>query len=117
MCVYLIHFDRPYKHARHYIGGTVQFDERIAAHRNGSGARLLQVLKEKGIGWRVVGLWHGDYERESKIKKRKHGPRYCPICNPEYADDVGPDVVITEEQWERYIETGEHAWEQETEDA
>lgn len=112
MCVYLIHFDRPYRHARHYIGASVCFDRRIAEHRNGTGARLLQVLREHGIGWRVVGLWDGDYDRENKIKARKHAVRYCPVCTPEYKGTVGVDVVIDVDQWEHYLETGEHAWEQ-----
>jgi predicted GIY-YIG superfamily endonuclease len=30
--VYLIHFDRPYHHARHYIGYTDDVDARLAGH-------------------------------------------------------------------------------------
>ena len=40
--VYLIHFARPYWHARHYIGYTAleDVDARMARHRAGGGSRL-----------------------------------------------------------------------------
>ena len=33
--VYLLHFDQPYKHARHYLGYTVNVDQRLAMHAAG----------------------------------------------------------------------------------
>jgi site-specific DNA-cytosine methylase len=30
--VYLLHFDRPYKHARHYLGWAESLDARLAVH-------------------------------------------------------------------------------------
>ena len=47
--VYLIHFDEPFQHARHYLGYTKNLDTRLAAHRAGSGARLMKVISEQGI--------------------------------------------------------------------
>ena len=38
---YLLHFDPPYKHARHYVGYTEHLDVRVEQHRNGTGANLL----------------------------------------------------------------------------
>jgi predicted GIY-YIG superfamily endonuclease len=32
MAVYLIHFDRPYKHSRHYLGYATDVDERLERH-------------------------------------------------------------------------------------
>ena len=42
--VYLLHFDRPYAHARHYTGWTTDLTTRLADHAAGHGARLLAVL-------------------------------------------------------------------------
>jgi predicted GIY-YIG superfamily endonuclease len=52
--VYLLHFDRPYKHARHYIGWAEDLAARLAQHGTKAGARLLQVLREQGIGWTLA---------------------------------------------------------------
>src|ERR1022692_3195850 len=49
--VYLIHFDRPYKHARHYIGWALDVRRRLTEHAAGRGAHLLAVVKAAGIGW------------------------------------------------------------------
>lgn len=46
---YLIHFERPYRHARHYLGWTVDLEARLAKHRAGNGARLLRVATAAGI--------------------------------------------------------------------
>lgn len=79
--VYLIHFDRPYFHAQHYVGWTQNgIMERIERHRNGSGARLLQIVNEVGIPWKVARMWGASRERERQLKKSKNARRYCPIC-------------------------------------
>ena len=80
--VYLIHFLKPYKHARHYLGYSTNLDKRIADHLCGMGARLLEVVTDAGIEWRLVRTWPGDRELERKLKNRKDAPRLCPICNP-----------------------------------
>ena len=88
---YLIHFDRPYRHARHYLGHTeLPWPERIQRHRNGNGARLLQALDEKGIGWQVVRTWPDTpWEFEQRLKAMKNSPLLCPVCNPDGWEDRG----------------------------
>lgn len=81
--VYLIHFARPYKHARHYLGYTADLPARIEQHRNGTGARLLQVITQAGIAFDVARTWAGGRDLERKLKNHHHGPRLCPICNPD----------------------------------
>lgn len=79
--VYLIHFDRPYKHARHYLGWALDIDARLAAHRGGSGARLMSVVKAEGIGWVLARTWHGvDRNFERRLKNRGGASRICPVC-------------------------------------
>jgi predicted GIY-YIG superfamily endonuclease len=78
--VYLIHLDTPYKHARHYTGWTTDLDARLQAHRNGQGARLMQVITQAGITWRLARTWPGGRSRERAIKDRHEAPRLCPEC-------------------------------------
>lgn len=80
--VYLLHFDQPYKHARHYLGYTVNVDQRLAMHAAGRGARLLEVLKANGINWTVAWVRVGDRQLERRLKDRHESPRLCPICTP-----------------------------------
>jgi predicted GIY-YIG superfamily endonuclease len=81
--VYLVHFDSPYHHARHYMGFTDDLDVRIKRHRSGDGSRLLRALKIAGIGWRVAVTWKGDRSLERLLKNRKNSPQLCPVCRGE----------------------------------
>jgi predicted GIY-YIG superfamily endonuclease len=78
--VYLIHFNRPYRHAQHYIGYTDDLGQRMAAHRAGNGARLLEVISDAGITWRLARTWEGDKALEKRLKAQHNAPRLCPIC-------------------------------------
>lgn len=87
--VYLIHFNRPYRHARHYLGFTTNLDKRITDHLCGMGARLLEVVTAAGIEWRLARIWPGNRELERKLKRRKDAPRICPICSGKKAFERG----------------------------
>jgi predicted GIY-YIG superfamily endonuclease len=78
--IYLIHFDTPYKHARHYMGYTDDLQARLERHAQGNGSRLMQVIMENGITWRLARTWDGDRHLERKLKNQKNSPRLCPIC-------------------------------------
>ena len=84
--VYLIHFARPYYHAKHYIGYTTRehYEERLAEHLSGRGARLLAAVNRAGISWSVVKVWRFDTTKEGrqheKYLKHKSGVYHCPIC-------------------------------------
>jgi hypothetical protein len=83
--VYLIHFERPYRHARHYLGfvdgDEEALDRRLARHRAGTGARLIDVIQRAGIGWELARTWP-DATRvdERKMKKSSHASKRCPVC-------------------------------------
>jgi predicted GIY-YIG superfamily endonuclease len=84
MQVYLLHFQSPISPShttQHYIGWAEDLESRITAHRNGRGARLCQVAKERGISFTVVRTWQGDRKLERQLKNRKNAPRLCPVCN------------------------------------
>lgn len=77
--IYLLHFSRPYKHATHYLGWTLNLDARLAEHKKGRGARLLEVVAAEGITWTLARTWEGDRYRERAFKQRGKG-KICPIC-------------------------------------
>lgn len=81
--VYLIHFDTPYKHARHYIGWTPNLERRLRQHRQGEGARLLAVIKDAGITWRLARTWEGGRDVERRLKNWHKARQMCPICRME----------------------------------
>lgn len=81
--IYLLHFDTPYKHARHYIGYTNRdgYEARLAEHKSGHGARILQIVAAAGIGWTVARTWaDGTRKQERKLKNRHGAARFCPLC-------------------------------------
>ncbi|MEV4317093.1 hypothetical protein [Actinocrispum sp. NPDC049592] len=78
--VYLLHFDRPYRHARHYIGWAKNVTSRLALHDAGQGARLLQVVRAEGITWTLARTWPGTRLRERQIKRMGGAARRCPLC-------------------------------------
>lgn len=87
--VYLIHFDKPLVHAKHYIGWTngESTSRRLAKHRSGNGARILQVCNERSIHYDIVRTWENlscqearDLER--RLKSWHKSRQLCPVCNP-----------------------------------
>jgi hypothetical protein len=93
--VYLIHFDIAYKHARHYLGWTLDLLARLQAHRDGRGARLMEVITGAGITWQLARTWPGGRDRERAIKNRHEAPRLCPICTPvPYPVTTGRSAII-----------------------
>jgi hypothetical protein len=81
--VYLLHFDRPFGHARHYTGWVTTRTyllPRLGAHTDGVGARLMQVIAEAGIGFRLARTWDGGRTRERQLKRQGGASRRCPIC-------------------------------------
>lgn len=82
--IYLLHFDRPYRHARHYLGYTDNLEQRLADHRSGRGAKLTAAASAAGVVFTVARTWRGKranrtYERQ--LHKQKMSPRLCPLCN------------------------------------
>ena len=83
--VYVLHFNRPFKHARHYVGWAKNPEARIEHHRQGTGARLMQVVREAGIDFVVANLMPGTRSDERRWKNRGSAARYCSICKAEKA--------------------------------
>ena len=106
--VYLIHFEKPvgktqtaeqrqanglperkngYKsHAQHYLGSTINLQQRIRQHHKGWGGKLMAYVVSLGIRWRVCRTWEFETETEARQfecrAKRAHANNLlCPVCN------------------------------------
>lgn len=81
--VYLLHFDKPYKHAKHYLGFSVKHPEkdRIPLHSKGqSRVKLMTVLFNQGIGFQVAKIWKNKERGDERKMKSGGHARRCPIC-------------------------------------
>ena len=78
--VYLLHFDRPFGHARHYLGWASNLEGRLWHHEHGDGANLLKHVKRAGITWTLARTWEGDRHLERRLKNRGGHSRLCPLC-------------------------------------
>jgi predicted GIY-YIG superfamily endonuclease len=77
--IYLLHFERPFGHARHYLGWAGNLDGRLWHHRRGTGANLMRKVREAGIDWQLARTWDGTRNDERRMKNRGH-TRRCPVC-------------------------------------
>jgi predicted GIY-YIG superfamily endonuclease len=80
--IYLLHFERPYQHARHYTGWTEDVLDRLAQHATGRGARLMTVIHQAGIGFIFIRAREGTRATERAIKNSGGAVRFCPLCTP-----------------------------------
>lgn len=78
--IYLLHLDKPLRHARHYVGLADDLDARLERHASGQGARMLAVCRERGITWQLVRTWSGDRKLERWLKRKKGAAWFCPVC-------------------------------------
>lgn len=80
--IYLLHFDRPLAHARHYLGWAKNAKARIRHHeKNTSQVAIIDALHKNGIGFEVARIWKNvDRNYERKLKNMHDLSRICPIC-------------------------------------
>lgn len=86
MTVYLLHFDRPFRHARHYLGSAADLVQRLHDHQFGGGANIVRRAAEDGVRWQLVRTWTCRTTKEARkleadFKRAQHNTRLCPICN------------------------------------
>lgn len=89
--LYLIHFDRPYRHAQHYRGYCKdgKLLSRLRRHRQGKGARLLAVVRAAGIKFHCVRVLHNGTRAQERLLKKRGLVSICPICNPKLCTSTG----------------------------
>ncbi len=79
--IYLLHFEKPFKHAKHYLGFTDDLERRIERHKRGDGSKLIAAVVKANIGFVLARVWpEGDRNFERKLKNGKNTPRLCPLC-------------------------------------
>ncbi len=84
--VYLIHFDRKFHHAQHYIGFVDHekghtVESRVEYHRAGRGSKILKAVTNAGIGFKIADIWpEADRNEERRMKNCKKARKFCPIC-------------------------------------
>lgn len=80
--VYLLHFERPFGHAQHYIGFSRDVDDRLEEQLRGNGARLVRHVIAAGIPIVLAKEWPNvDQVFEYRLKNRGGARRCCPICS------------------------------------
>ncbi len=80
---YLLCFDLPFGHARHYLGITDNLPQRLWGHAHGQGAKLTGYARKAGISWTLTRTWEDcDRDRERQLKNNR-GAKYCPRCKAE----------------------------------
>src|SRR5918911_1489625 len=79
--VYLLHFERPFWHARHYAGIALDGDvqRRLQEHLSGHGSPLVRAVVAAGIRVDLVLALPGDRGLERRFHNA-HGTRVCPRC-------------------------------------
>jgi hypothetical protein len=87
MSLYLLHFDPPYKHAKHYLGWTpdLHVDRRAREHIDGvqhKASPLVLAALDAGCSVVISRRWEGpQYDRKAERAKKHRGHTWlCPIC-------------------------------------
>jgi len=96
--VYLLHFDKPYKKARHYIGiaKSSRLHRRMYEHATLRGSNLTVAALEDGAELLLVRTWQTDDPNvERKFKANGHFNRLCPLCSIPPWQDFEPILRIT----------------------
>jgi hypothetical protein len=87
--VYLLHFSRGYKHARHFVGATDRVDD---ARQLAAGVvptidhPLLNAARLSGITFSVAQTWPGDEAVAAKLRAAGNHTKLCRACALERRD-------------------------------
>jgi uncharacterized Zn finger protein (UPF0148 family) len=88
---YLLCFDVPFGHAKHYLGITIRpLPQRLRDHENGKGANLMNVVRKAGISWTLTRTWEDCDRNKERQLKNNPGTRYCPRCKEEKTRSEDP---------------------------
>lgn len=82
MTCYLLHFNSPFGHARHYLGfaSPGRLEQRLAEHAAGRGAKLTGYVKAAGITWTLARVWEDGTRTDERRMKQSGHSRRCPLC-------------------------------------
>ena len=80
--IYMLHFDQPYKHAKHYVGWTADLLDRLDTHAAGHGARLVAVIWQAGIGFTLIRVCEGTRQHRARHQERRRRAPVLPGLHP-----------------------------------
>jgi predicted GIY-YIG superfamily endonuclease len=108
--VYLLHFNRPYHHARHYVGFTTNIERRVKRHQDGRGSPLIEAAISAGIEFTVARLWNNVTGRFERRIHEMEARLLCPMCvGPEKMRPATPRISdYQEDAYEEYPENLEY---------
>ncbi|MBD3387428.1 MAG: hypothetical protein GF414_00605 [Candidatus Altiarchaeales archaeon] len=85
--VYVIHLNRPFRHAKHYIGYTTDIVRRMTHHSLGhrDSSHFMKAVCRAGIRWSVTMVQSFEDAKEAvcfekKLKRDKRSSLHCPLC-------------------------------------
>jgi hypothetical protein len=82
--VYLLHFNTPHRHAKHYLGFAEdhRWVERIEEHRRGRGTKFFANLVRAGadISFTLARVWEGKTRNDERRMKQRGKGHLCPVC-------------------------------------
>jgi hypothetical protein len=87
--VYLLHFDRPYRHVSHFLTVAPPSSLTPGARVPDSAilhSPLLAAATADGIAIVVARAWCGSGRTRQQLAAHKNAKRFCAICNPRAAD-------------------------------
>lgn len=88
--VYLLHFSRAFKHARHFVGATSHAAEARAVAAGdtlpGFDAPLVAAARATGIQFFVVRTWSGGPATARALRDAGNHRRLCRLCTSERAE-------------------------------
>lgn len=105
-CVYLLHFDRPFHNALHYVGWTNKDNpyDRLFDHQRGVGGKYTAKVVKAGIKLRLACYWFNANEGfERLLKDRISTKSQCPHCGGTPLDITDPDYLTVGITCERII--------------
>lgn len=86
--IYVLHFERAFHHARHYVGFAEEdVERRVREQLDGTGRRpspLVRAVRAAGIGVVVATVLEGSRDDERRIKRGAKTSSVCPLCRPGY---------------------------------
>ena len=96
--IYLLHFDPPFHHARHYLGFTENLAQRMATHTgqnggSGYGSKLVTAARAAGSKIILARVWPDGTRDQERMKKNRGKTRICPVCD----GSVGHDCQVLPE--------------------
>ncbi len=71
---------RPYHHARHYIGWARDVEARVAEHRAGAGSPLIRAALAAGVRVELAATMPGSRFLERRLERWHKTGQFCPRC-------------------------------------